>query len=206
MKLGNTLRLSIPFGQTFALALVVLAFFWGAAEMIARAPAVRQRFPFPSVNGPNATFDQDLTELDRQMVTRGRVDCVVLGSSMVLNDFQPAAFEASYQAQTETELKCVNFGIAGMTIWESGDIARLLADVFHPQLLIFGTSARDYQDSIRRKQRHDHTLGALPARPGFFAGRLADRTFLRLSLSPWLAPLDPVLGPTAAGPGAASGH
>jgi hypothetical protein len=152
MKLGNTLRLSFPFGQTFALALVVLAFVWGAAEMIARAPAVRQRVPFPSVNGPNATFDQDLTELDRQMVTRGRVDCVVLGSSMVLNDFQPAAFEASYQAQTETELKCVNFGIAGMTIWESGDIARLLADVFHPQLLIFGTSARDYQDSIRDLQ------------------------------------------------------
>jgi len=149
MKFGNTLRLTFPFGKTFALALVVLAIFWGAAEIVARTPAVRQRYPFPSVNSPNPTFDRGLTELDRQMVTFGHVDCIVLGSSMVLNGFDPAAFVAAYREETQTWLHCVNFGVAGMTIWETGDIARLLADSFHPRLLIFGTSARDYADTIR---------------------------------------------------------
>ncbi len=148
MKLGNTLRLTFPFGKTFALALVVLAFLWGAAEALARTPAVRSRYPFPSVNSPNATFDQGLTELDRQMVTRGRVDCIVLGSSMVLNDFSPAAFQNAYQERAQADLNCVNFGVAGLTAAEAGDIARLLADVAHPRLLIYGTSARDYADTI----------------------------------------------------------
>jgi hypothetical protein len=158
MKLGNTLRLTFPFGNTFAWGLVVLALFWGAAETIARTPAVRLRYPFPSVNSPNVTFDQGLTELDRQMAARGRVDCVVLGSSMVLNDFNPTAFQSVYQEHAQTELNCINFGVEGMTAAEAGDIARLLADIAHPRLLIYGTSARDYTNTVQDLQASNGTL------------------------------------------------
>ena len=55
----------------------------GAAEGVARVPAVRARLPRTSTDNPNPAFDRLLVELDQQVAARGPLDCVVLGATEV---------------------------------------------------------------------------------------------------------------------------
>jgi hypothetical protein len=149
IRLGSTLRLSLPFGKTLAVALVIVALLWGLAETVARTPWVRLHYPFTGVDSPNPYFDKEISVLDYRALALGQpVDCIVLGSSMVLNGFNPASFAAAYRQQTQTDLNCDNVGIPGMVAREAADIAQLLVDRYHPRLLILGTSARDFSDSV----------------------------------------------------------
>ena len=148
LKSSSTLRLTFPFGKTLALAVVILALASGIAEGAARTGAVRAQFAFSNVGSPNPYFEQHVAALDYQAQAHGRVDCIVLGSSMVDNGFDPASFAAAYQQQTHTALNCANFGIAGIVTWQMADMTRLVTDLYHPRLLILGTSARDFSDAI----------------------------------------------------------
>ena len=153
LHLGSTLRLTLPVGQTLALALVIIALPWGLAEIVARTPRVQAQDTFTSVDSPSAYFDRDLSALQYQALAQGHIDCIVLGSSMVLNGFDQASFAAVYRQQTQPDLNCVNFGVPGMVAWQAPDIARLLIDLYHPRLLILGTNARDFSDPIGQLQQ-----------------------------------------------------
>ncbi len=126
----------------------MLALASALAEGAARTSPVRAQFAFSSVGSPNPYFEQHFAALDYQALTHGQVDCIVLGSSMVDNGFNPASFAAAYQQQTHARLNCANFGIAGMVTWQMADMARLVTDLYHPRLLILGASARDFSDVI----------------------------------------------------------
>jgi hypothetical protein len=145
---GSTLRLTFPFGKTLACALAMLALAWGLAELGARTAWARAQFAFTSVGSPNPDFEQQVAALDDQSLVDGRVDCIVLGSSMVNNGFNPASFAAAYRQQAHSDLNCANFGISGIVTWQMADMARLVTDLYHPRLLILGTSARDFSDAI----------------------------------------------------------
>jgi hypothetical protein len=119
-----------------------------AAEAAARTDWVRSRFPFPGVNSPNPDLDERLAALDRLAATQGSVECIVLGSSMVRAGYEAAEFSRAYQASAGRPLHCENFGVGGMVAAQAGDIARLLVDLYHPQWLVFGTSARDYSNVV----------------------------------------------------------
>jgi hypothetical protein len=128
------------------LALLLLT---AAAEGAARLPGVRARFPFTSTNNPNGEFDYLLSSLDQAAARYGGVECVILGSSLVGVGFSAAEFSISYSnAGGAPALRCVPLGMPGMVAEQAGTVARLLADLYHPRLLIFGTSARDFNDKI----------------------------------------------------------
>jgi hypothetical protein len=127
---------------------VQLVLLFTPAETIARSPAIRTRFPFHSVNSPNPDFDARLQALDRVATSDGRVDCIILGSSMVNNGFDQEAWNQAFGRLARVDLTCVQFGIGGMVAAQVGDIAQILDDAYNPQIIVYGTSARDYSDVI----------------------------------------------------------
>jgi hypothetical protein len=154
---GRTLRLRRPFGRTLLWTAVMLVLGVAAAEGIARLPWVRAHFPFTSTNNPNTQFDRLLSALDQRAARDGGVECIILGSSLVRAGFSAAHFTASYTAAggASPPLRCVPFGMPAMVAEQAGVVARLLAQLYHPRLLIFGTSARDFNDKIT-----DHDFNA----------------------------------------------
>ena len=146
-KPNATLRLTFPCGKTPALALALLALVWGLAEGVARAPQTELQDTFSSVGSSDADFDRHVAALDYQAAS-GPIECIVLGSSMVLSGFSPNTFTEVYRDETHTHLSCANFGVSGLEAWQMADVARLLVQRYHPRLLIVGTSARDYSDPV----------------------------------------------------------
>lgn len=136
---SSTLQLSFPFGRTVGLALLLLTILIGAAEIVLRLPAVKDRLPPPTVGGDHLYFDTKahvFRELDE------KPDCYFLGSSVVHSGFDPAVFEAVYFEQTGQRLTCFNFGIVGGNETTELLLAEMLTREFVPKLLIFGTRPR----------------------------------------------------------------
>jgi hypothetical protein len=104
----------------------------GAAEGVARVPAVRARLPRTSTDNPNPAFDRLLFELDQQVAARGPLDCVVLGSSLVAVGFAADDLAAAYPPGAGDPPDCFNFGVPGLVAQQAGPLARLLAQLYHP--------------------------------------------------------------------------
>src|SRR5690606_27273463 len=78
------------------------------------------------------------------------IDCVIIGSSMTNAAFDGEIFRSALVEVAGLNMVCVNVGIGGLMAPEAGEVARLVAEKYHPTLLIFGTSARDYSEAIYR--------------------------------------------------------
>jgi hypothetical protein len=68
----------------------------------------------------------------------------MLGSSMVDTGFDPAAFESGYKAMTGRNIHCFNFGIDASTAASTAALVRIIAEDYHPRLILIGTDPRDY--------------------------------------------------------------
>jgi hypothetical protein len=79
-----------------------------------------------------------------QFAAEGPVDCIFIGSSMVAVGIDPQVFAEAYTAQTGDPLRCFNFGQLGFTAFESAEWAEIVIRRYHPRLLIYGHSMRDY--------------------------------------------------------------
>jgi hypothetical protein len=145
---GGTLRLTWPVGQTLGLAVLLLILLAGICEGLARTTFARSRLLAPGVGGDHARLGAKLAALDRLVEEEGGVDCIFLGSSMAEWGIDPEVFSAAYKAQTGEHIRCFNFALLGMTASEVGIWADLLARDYHPRLLIYPTSARDYSERV----------------------------------------------------------
>lgn len=134
----HTLQLSLPAGQTLALAAVLLVVSVVVIEVVLRIPAVQSRLPAPSVRSQYLDFEVKLQRL-REME---RVDCVFLGSSIVNRGLSPADFEQGYQTATGQPITCFNLGIGGAGENTGVLLAHYVMKVYHPSLLVFGVSPR----------------------------------------------------------------
>jgi hypothetical protein len=144
---NRTLQLSLPFGQTLALAALVLLVIAGAAEFVFRLPAVESRLPAPSIGSDHDQLEVQVYRL-HQFAAAGPVDCIFLGSSMVLRGINPAVFTDSYAAKTGESLRCFTFGLSGLTASAAGLLADYLVHTYHPRLLIYGVSPRDFNKAV----------------------------------------------------------
>lgn len=157
----STLRLSPPAGSTLALAAVILAAVVALIEAALRVPAVRSRLPAPSVGSNHMYFEIALDRLD-EFAREGPVDCVFLGSSLVLRGINPAIFGEAYARQTGSgALRCFNFGVQGMSASAAGIAAEYLVNAYHPRLLIYGFSPRAFGQSALDRSLTGDTLGDL---------------------------------------------
>ncbi len=138
-----TLHLTRGCGKTLALALLLVGVLWGAAEGSLRLLAGLGAVQPPGPGSLNAELDIKLPLLDR-MAARGGIDCLFFGSSQFDSAADPEVFARAYAQITGRAITCFNFSLGTLTAQPAGKLAGILLRRYHPRLLIFGTSARDY--------------------------------------------------------------
>jgi hypothetical protein len=150
---GNTLQLRRPFGRTFGWALALAVTILAAAEGLARSETVQAHLPPPGVGSSNVVFEFRLHYLDTLVKREGRVDCLFVGNSMTVRGVDPEIFAGAYRQQTGEDIICFNFGIRGATASTIGPMAEIFVERYHPRLLIYGSTARDYGEGLRTSSK-----------------------------------------------------
>lgn len=143
----STLHVVLPIGQTVGLAILILLLLVSLLEVVFRQPAVMSRLPAPSIGSTHEQLEIQVYRL-HQFAASGSVDCIVLGSSMVRMGIKPTAFADAYSGQTGESLRCFTFGLDGLTTSAAGILAEYLVNTYHPRLLIYGVSPRDFNEEV----------------------------------------------------------
>ena len=138
IELRTALEKSVWFTGLF------LLLFTAAAENIARSESFQAPLTPPKMGSRHYQLGHKLALLNGLTRKLGHVDCIILGSSMVDNGFDPAAFEAGYNELTGRDINCFNFGIDASSATSIAALARIIVEDYHPRLLIVGTDPRDY--------------------------------------------------------------
>ena len=112
-------------------------------ELAARTPLASQ-LPPPSTGADSFEFDLKVFYLEQSLRTRGPLDCIIVGDSMANDGPDPILVEQTYTEITGTPLHCFNFGMPALTLEASAPLAETLANRYHPRLLIFMLSPRDF--------------------------------------------------------------
>jgi hypothetical protein len=137
-----TLRLTRPFGFTLLLTLAVLILLIALLEGLARLPWVETHVP-AAVGSAHQDINMKFSELDALLYHTGRIDCIFVGSSMVLRGIDPVVFVQAYRQQTGEDIVCYNFGVRASRASSIGPLSEILIERYHPWLLVYGVSLRD---------------------------------------------------------------
>jgi hypothetical protein len=131
-------------GKTVWLTVVFLILLTGVAEWIARSEPFQVYLTPPKMGSRHYQLGHKLALLDRLIKKNGRVDCIMLGSSMVDTGFDPVAFQTGYREITGRDIRCFNFGIDAASAASTAALVRIIVEDYHPRLLMVGTDPRDY--------------------------------------------------------------
>ena len=131
-------------GKTLLLTIISATLFFGILEIVARLDAFQAQLTTPPMGSGHYQLGQKLAYLDREIQKNGRMDCIMIGSSMVDVGFDPRAFASGYREIKGQDIRCFNFGIDSSSAASTRAIARVMLEDYHPRLLIIGTDARDY--------------------------------------------------------------
>ncbi len=141
----KTLQARWPVGRTLILALTLIAVSFLAASGLVSLPSVKRSLPMPSVGGGGIYFEEFINQIDEQQAMYGRLDCLLVGSSVVYEGIDVPAFEEAYRAGTGQVIHCAKLSIQALQASFIGDFADFLIKVYHPRLFIYVSSIRDYQ-------------------------------------------------------------
>jgi hypothetical protein len=143
---SRTLAITLPFGQVLPATILVLAGVLGVGELLARNEAVNALLAPPSITGDDEIGPR-LYQLDRQVAASGRPACIIVGSSQAAVGINPDVLSRAYQAGLGRPLPCFNFGISGLDALGGWRLGAALVRLYHPRLLIWGLSFRDFNDN-----------------------------------------------------------
>ena len=118
-----------------------------AAEIIARSP-LGHLLPAPSINADSFLMDAKIFALEQQFRRDGKLDCLILGSSVANSDIDPEIIERVYREQTGENVHCYNLGLPAMTIETATAIADSVIARFHPKTIVYAVLPRDINDAI----------------------------------------------------------
>jgi hypothetical protein len=141
---ARTLQLHFPFGQTLLLVGMILLLFALAGEGITRTDTFQAKFARPTWGSRHIHLELQLDRLNHIVNQDGPVDCIFLGNSMVINGIDPITFANAYRNETGHDMRCFNFGVDGLSPVGASALAEILIEDYQPDLLVFGTDARDY--------------------------------------------------------------
>jgi hypothetical protein len=179
---GPRLALTRELATLFAAAVATAAIALGAAEGLCRLPAVRSRLPMPSY-GSGPWLDVALARLSEFAAEEGDVECVVLGSSVVLHGIEAQQLSLGFAAVTGRPLHCFAVGLPALTPRGAVALASVLAADLRPRMLIYAVAALDVRDDTDRYAESAwirHRNGS-PSLRGFVAEHsVAYRYFLAL--------------------------
>jgi hypothetical protein len=143
----STLSLHLPLGRTLIITIPLVVILLMLVEMLVRVPMVQSILPEQTRGGAHDELDVKLNEFDR-INGNQETPCLIIGNSMVSEGIATQVLGESYQHQTGHPLTCYNFGLYAYTAATWEEWAAILVHRYHPKLLIFGTSARDYSEEL----------------------------------------------------------
>ena len=124
-------------------ALLILAVVITPFELLLRTPQIQAAL-FPPITTVFPTVGIKQYLLEQYVKQEGRLDCLIVGSSMPDRGIDPERLSAGYEQRTGKAIKCFNFAIIGFDDFDTAAILEIIVRDYHPRLLIYGTSARDF--------------------------------------------------------------
>src|SRR5213596_1258758 len=95
-----TLQIRTAPGKTVWLTVLLFILLTAVAEGVARSESFQAPLTPPKMGSRHYQLGHKLALLNVLARKTGRVDCIMLGSSMVDTGFDPAAFQTGYQEMT----------------------------------------------------------------------------------------------------------
>ena len=112
----------------------------GALEGLARSSWSAQYLITPSMGFHDDAFDVQIAYLDAMVERDGKIDCIIVGSSIVEPGLMPTAIAQGYEDYTSQgqTLTCFNFGRWGMHSDMAIELIQILIDKYEPRYLVYG--------------------------------------------------------------------
>jgi hypothetical protein len=151
----KTLHITKPLCTLFLRALVLLVITLLVFEVVLQFVVHQGWMVDPGPGAANADLNIKLPMLDDLVKKTGVVDCIFLGSSMTNDDVDPEVFAQTYAEISGRTVTCFNFAVATLTGEIAGGLSRILVERYHPGLIIYGTSARDYSKELGARALKD---------------------------------------------------
>jgi hypothetical protein len=145
---NGTLKVTKPVGNILVLAIFFVLLLVLILEGSSRLAISARLLEEPGIGTSNADLNIKIPLLDNLVTKTGGVDCIFLGSSMTNDDVDPEIFAQTYAELSGRKVTCFNFAIARLNGEIAGWLSRILVERYHPGLLIYGTSARDYSKEL----------------------------------------------------------
>lgn len=130
--------------KTLVLALPILLILFLFLEGFLRLDVVHNRLESSRLGSRHSQLGEKLRLMEDLIAREGKLDCVVLGSSVVDNGFYPPAFSDGYLRETDQEITCFNFGIDAIPGSTAGVLAEIIIEDYQPDILIYGLDGRDF--------------------------------------------------------------
>jgi len=133
--------------MTILLAFLLFGLLALLSEGLLRLPTVQERLPgYRSFGMHHYQFEIKWFGL-QAYADEENVDALVMGSSLVNTGVDPAVLTGAYTAQTGESLRLYNFGVEGITIHANLELAGILLERYHPDVLVYGTEPRDLDEA-----------------------------------------------------------
>jgi hypothetical protein len=113
-------------------------------EVVLRQKPVQKIISVPYLGSSHRQLEKQFARIERLYQEEGKIDCIFIGSSMVWLAIYPPLFSESFYRSTGEEIICFNFGVSAMPAHAAGVISEILVNQYHPKVILYGTSARDY--------------------------------------------------------------
>lgn len=140
---NQTFKLRRPFGHTLLLTILCFILLFSITELLLRLEPIAARLPSTNFGGRHKQLDRQFARLDWVVSREGKIDCFLLGDSLVWLGLDPEVFQTKYKDVTGESLHCFNFGVSALPTAAAAELADYLAKTYHPRLLIYGVHARD---------------------------------------------------------------
>ena len=176
-----TLQIRTAPGKTVWFTVLLFILLIAVAEWVVRSEPFQAPLTPPRMGSRHYQLGHKLALLDRLIRKTGRVECIMLGSSIVDTGFDPESFQTGYKKMTGRDIHCFNFGIDASSATSTAALVRIIVEDYHPRLLIIGTDPRDY--AVAREDRDPAVVLKTPwvaYRQGDFSleGWLLDHSYL----------------------------
>jgi hypothetical protein len=124
--------------------LAAVALLAALLEALARSDVIRDHLLTPGFGTATRELDLQLAGLARAIRDGGPVDCVVLGSSVVMTGVDPDRVAASYRRRAGRTLHVYAFGVPALEADEAAAVARILFEDYRPRLVVYVFTTRDF--------------------------------------------------------------
>ncbi len=128
------------------LGLILIVVIGGMLEGLFRLPMVQRALPTPDIMG-NYELGAKRERLQAMLAAGGAPDCFLVGSSVALQGLDPEVIDTTYHQITGKTVRCFNYAITGSDAPQIITLTRILVQKYHPKLIVYGTSYRDFRDA-----------------------------------------------------------